>query len=187
MKPFYDDLKHNPVWARAHGVEEKIMPLAIPSHLADVDEWGPLRRDLVEEFEFQQFMLEESRHEPPRFRELLQNLGTRISSPTSVRSERFIATTGMYAGDPNYTAMQLRARNRASDEQMAAKRAASSDILSPIDGVSLDQYAALSAKQASGMSVADFQSLLAQQGLIKPNGTRYRLPGWTGCHAIPME
>lgn len=165
MKPFYDDLKHNPVWARAHGVEEKIMPLAIPSHLADVDEWGPLRHDLVEEFEFQQFLLEESRQEPPQFREFLKKFGYADQLTYERVRRTFHRHFGMYAGDQNFMAMQLRARNRASDEQLAAKRAASSDILSPIDGVSLDQYAAMSAKQASGMAIADFQALLAQSGL----------------------
>ena len=63
------------------------------------------------------------------------------------------------------TQAQMNARQRASEAQMAQKRAASGDVLSPVEGVSLEQYAATSAKQASGMSQADFAQFLGSQGM----------------------
>ena len=170
MKPFLDDLGRNPAWREAQGMKKAVEVAVIPRELADVDEWGPLRPDQLEEFEFHQFLLEESRQDPDQFHAYLARFGYR----DVVQWERVRRTfrKHMNAADPRLMQIQLNARNRASQEQMKAKQAAAGDILAPFEGVSLEQYASLTAKQASGMAQQQFLQILAQNGMDYPKWER---------------
>lgn len=159
------DLKQHDAYRGAKGMAAKIGPIEIPRELADVDEWGPLRPEQYEDFEFHQFLLEESKHEPEQFHQWMQQLGYRDQLQYERVRRTFQRHYNQYIGDPRMTQAQMNARQRASEAQMAQKRAASGDVLSPVEGVSLEQYAATSAKQASGMSQADFAQFLGSQGM----------------------
>jgi hypothetical protein len=165
MKSFSDRLGQNDGWRKAQGLEGKIAPIHVPAHLAASDEWGPLQPSQYEEYEFQHFMLEESREEPARFRELLKKFGYHDQMQYERTRLTFGRHYGMRATDPNVQGAQLRARQRASQEQMAHKTSQAGDLMAPIEGVSLEQYAQLTAQQASGMSIQDFQGVLARHGL----------------------
>jgi hypothetical protein len=65
----------------------------------------------------------------------------------------------------NLGQMQLNARNRASKDEMAEKTAAAGDLLAPIEGVSLEVYAAICAQAATNTAAAEFQKVLAQHGM----------------------
>lgn len=175
MQRLYDDLKHYAAWQAARG-QGKVEVAVIPRELADVDEWGPLRWEQVEDFEFHQFMLEESRTEPQQFHALLGRFGY----ADNLQYERVRATFRKYMNpmDPRIQQAQVNARNRATQEQMALKAQQSGDLLSPIEGVSLEQYAALVAHQAGGMEQAQFNQLLAQNNMNPAKWDRVST-GWT--------
>jgi hypothetical protein len=104
-----------------------------------------------------------SRLEPQQFRSLLARFGY----ADNLQYERVRATFRKYMNpmDQRVQQAQVNARNRATQEQMALKAQQSGDLLSPIEGVSMEQYAALVAWQASGMATAEFNQLLAKHGL----------------------
>jgi hypothetical protein len=165
MKPIQDELKQSSAFRKSKGMAEKVGPVVIPRELENVDEWGPLRPEQYEDFEYHQFLLEESKQEPEQFNEWLKQLGYRDQMQYELVRRTFHRAYAQYVGDPRMTQAQMNARQRASQAQMAQKRAASGDILSPIEGVTLEQYAQISAKQASGMSQQDFAMFLGSQGM----------------------
>ncbi len=165
LKAVQDEIKQSTAYRSAKGIAQKIAPVVIPRELENVDEWGPLRPEQYEDFEYHQFLLEESRAEPEQFNEWLRQLGYRDLMQYELMRRTFSRHYAQYVGDPRMGQAQMNARQRASQAQMAQKRAASGDVLSPIEGVSLEQYAQVSARQASGMSQPDFARFLGSQGL----------------------
>jgi len=155
--------KRHQGWCKAKGLEGPVENARTPEMMNRGDEWGPLQPNQVEEFYYQAFVLDDCRTDPPKFREYLAKFGYRSND----QFEHVRLTFNRHAPvtDPNMMQMQLNARNRASKEQMAAKTAAAGDLLAPIEGVSLEQYAAISAQAASYPTQPEFQKLLAQHGL----------------------
>ncbi|MEI8255395.1 MAG: hypothetical protein WCJ30_06940 [Deltaproteobacteria bacterium] len=165
LKSVQDEIKQSSAYRSAKGTAQKIGPVVIPRELENVDEWGPLRPEQYEDFEFHQFLLEESRGEPEQFNDWLRQLGYRDVMQYELMRRTFSRHYAQYVGDPRMGQAQMNARQRASQAQMSQKRAASGDILAPIEGVSLEQYAQTSARQASGMSQQDFARFLGSQGM----------------------
>jgi hypothetical protein len=87
-------------------------------------------------------------------------------------------TLDAYAFGADFNTLMLQARGRQQQAKMAATAAANPDMFAPIDGVSLDTYAALTANAASGIDQAQFLALLAQHGLDHPTWESANA-GWT--------
>ena len=71
--------------------------------------------------------------------------------------------------------MDLRARPGVT---VAATAAANPDMFAPIDGVSMETYATLTATVASGLDAAGWAALLAQHGIDQATWERANA-GWT--------
>lgn len=71
----------------------------------------------------------------------------------------------------------MKAAQRMHQMTMDQTAAANPELLEPIEGVSVELYAQISAKSAQGMSVEELQAELAQHGLDKPTWDRAS-EGW---------
>lgn len=108
----------------AEGTEQQLAPVVVPPELENMDEWGPLRPEQYEDFEFHQFLLEESRGEPRRFTEWLRQLGYRDALQYELMRRTFTRNYAPYVGDPRMGQAQSNARQRANQAQRAQTRAA---------------------------------------------------------------
>lgn len=164
MKPLVDQhFKRHKGWCKARGIEGPVEIARTPEMMNGPDDYGPLRPDQFEDFYFHAYMLDDSRTDPARFRELLARFGYKSNE----QFERVRLTFNRHV-DPlrmNLGQIQLNARNRASKDQMAEKTASAGDLLAPIEGVSLDVYAAVCAQAAKNLPAAEFQKVLAQHGM----------------------
>jgi ribosomal protein L37AE/L43A len=165
MKPLIDQhFKMHKGWCKARGIEGPVENARTPEMMSGPDDYGPFRPDQVEDFYYTAYMLDDSRNDAPRFRELLAKFGYRDNT----QFERVRLTFNRHV-DPatvmNLAQVQLNARNRASRDQMAAKEAGAGELLAPIEGVTIEQYAALAAQAARNLPPAEYQRLLAQHQL----------------------
>jgi hypothetical protein len=62
----------------------------------------------------------------------------------------------------------MKAQRRRLDEQGAAMIAANPELMEPIEGITMEVYAQMSAKQAQGMDQAAFQAHVGEHGLDLP-------------------
>lgn len=143
------------------------------------DEWGPLRGNegstTLEEFCLHEMVFDHTRSTDPRGAEKkLQQLGYRDAGHWfKVRAtvvKHFAQKTGPNVGDgvfgdQAYIDAGLRAAARKRDLDQAAVVAANPELLSPVEGVTVDMYAQLAARLAQGADQATFLGLLAQHGL----------------------
>lgn len=162
MKANLADLERSNAWRKSKGMESRVEVARTPGVVFGGDEWGPLRPDQTEEFFYQAYRLDDSRNEPPLFRELLGRFG--YQSNEQFEHVRITFNRHVNAVDQRFLQMQLNARNRATQDRLAEK-AKSSPMLEPIEGVTMEKYAELCAHAAAGLSQADYQRMLAQSGL----------------------
>jgi hypothetical protein len=71
------------------------------------------------------------------------------------------------------------ARFHQHQEKMSSHASANPQIMAPIEGVTMEQYAELNAKAATGMQQQQFLGLLAQAGMDYPKWERVSA-GWLG-------
>jgi hypothetical protein len=175
MKPTLDECKRSNTWRQSRGLENRVEIARTPGVIFGGDQWGPLRPDQAEEFFYHAFMLDESRDEPDRFRSLLQRFG--YASNEQFEHVRITFNRNVNVVDQGFLQMQMVARQRASKDLLAEK-AKGSPLLAPIEGVTLEQYAALSAQAAAGISQQEFHQRLAQAGMDQAKFDRVA-KGWT--------
>ena len=150
------------------------------------DEWGPLRKEQLEEFFFHHFELEGAYNDPPKKAQLLQKFGYR-DEPHFKRVERTFLkyygdgsstdTLETYVWGGKATQAMMAARMRQQMEKQQATAAANPQLLAPIEGVTVETYANLSAQQAKGLTQDQFAALLAQNGLDQAKFARVS-QGW---------
>jgi hypothetical protein len=162
MKTIVDELKRSNAWRKSKGMEDRVEIARTPGVIFGAEDWGPLRPDQFEEFHYQAFMLDDSRDDPPRFRALLQRFGYRDNE--QFEAVRLTFNKHIDLSNANFMQQQMNARQRATADGMADK-AQSHPLLQPVDGVTIDQYGQFAAAQAAGISLPDFQRMLAQHGL----------------------
>jgi hypothetical protein len=178
MKGLIDlSFKRHKGWCKAKGIEGPVEIARTPEMMRGGDDYGPLRPDQAEELYYHAFVLDDCRTDPPKFREYLAKFG--YQSNEQFERVRLTFNRHFDVTQPNFMQMQLNARTRASRDQMAAKTAAAGDLLAPIEGVSLEQYAAVCAQAASYPTMPEFQKLLAQHGLDPAKYDRVS-KAWTG-------
>jgi hypothetical protein len=176
MKFFYDEMNRSDVWRQANGTGP--VHTALPDNLRDVDEWGPLKREQLEDNFMHEVLLNEAKSDPPRHAQALQMLGYRDAMHRQQVAATFNRHYASMAGEPQYTEAATRGAMRAMNERgrLAAQAGAASGLLDPIEGVSLQVYATVQAKQAS-LPPDQFQQLLAQHQMDQAKWERVQ-KGW---------
>lgn len=165
---FYDEMGTNDVWRKAHGQQSVLEQVSVPAHLKDVDEWGPLDPqrvpNAVEENWVHEQLLAETLRDPERNASMLKALGYRDAQQRAMVHATYRRHYDAWLTSADGQQMIMRAAMRAMNERMkyATAAAASGGILEPIEGVSLQTYAQLAAKQGGGVQPDEFARLLAQ-------------------------
>ena len=150
------------------------------------DDWGPLRKEQFEEFFFHHFEIEDAHNDPPKKAQLLQKFGYRDEAHFKRVERTFLKYYG--DGSPNDTletyywgskATQgmMAGRMRQQQEKQKAQLAANPEMMAPIEGVTVETYAQMSAQQAKGLSQDQFVALLAQNGMDQAKFARIST-GW---------
>lgn len=154
------------------------------------DDWGPLRgqgQELVNDFVYHDMVFDQTRAGDPNGAEqrLLGFGYASVGQFFRVRAtvlKHFGENHGpllsqrIYGGQ-TFTTAALKASQRMQQDKGAAVLAGNPSLLEPIEGVSLEVYAMLTAK-VSTLSEAEFQQLLAQHGLDLPRWLKAN-SGWT--------
>jgi hypothetical protein len=139
-----------------------------------VDDWGPLSKEQAEERAYQDFTYEEAYHEPAKKAQLVRQWGYRDEQHFERVKWTFLKYYGQGDADDEYsswtwgdqwTQAMLNARMRQQQEKMQATAAADPELLAPVEGVTVEQYAAISASQAKGLTQQQFFEVLAQHNL----------------------
>jgi hypothetical protein len=142
------------------------------------DVWGPLRGKgpkTLEDFCFHQFVFDQAQATDPRLAERkLQEFGYRDVG----QWYRVLATVGTHLGTPHgpnvgdftfgsqdYLNAVRKASARARGEDHQARVAGDPGLLAPIEGVTVETYARIAARQAQGLDAAGLAALVAQHGL----------------------
>jgi hypothetical protein len=150
------------------------------------DDWGPLRKEQFEEFFFHHFEIEDAHNDPPKKAQLLQKFGYRDEAHFKRVERTFLKYYG--DGNPNDTletyywgskATQgmMAGRMRQQQEKQKAQLAANPQMMAPIEGVTVETYAQMSAQQAKGLSQDQFVALLAKNGMDQAKFARVSA-GW---------
>lgn len=141
------------------------------------DEWGPLGGNepaTLEEFCYHEMVFDHTRSTDPRLAEKkLQDLGYRDAGhwfkvrATAVKY--FAVPSGPNVGDGVFSSqayldagLKAAARKRGDEERELV--AANPELLAPIEGVTVEQYAQIAARQAQGIDQQALLGLLAQAG-----------------------
>ena len=174
---FYDEMNMNDVWRAAHGQRSVVEQVRVPAHLQNVDEWGPLNPhqnpNALEDDWVHEQLLSEAMREPERHAALLTTLGYRDATHRAMVHQTFMRHYHDYITSPQGQQLITKAAMRAMNERMkyATASAAAGGILDAIEGVSLQTYAQLQAKQAGGDPDA-FTKLLAQNQMDRAKWER---------------
>ena len=178
MKFFYDEMNREDVWRRAQGLQGVGEQARVPAHLGDVEDWGPLQPNELEDDFVHDILLQEAVSDPARHQALLTQLGYRDAVHRAIvhrtftrRHQAFLITA---EGQQLMSKAAMRAMNERGKLAVAAGQA--SGLLDPIEGVSLQVYANVQAKQAN-MQPAAFQQLLAQHQMDQAKWERVQ-KGW---------
>ncbi len=142
------------------------------------DEWGPLGGkgpDTLETFCFHEMVFDHTRSTDPRLAEQkLQELGYRDAGHWfRVRATvvaHYATPSGPNAGDgvfdtQEYMTAGLKAAARKTKSEQDALVAGNPELLAPIEGVTVETYAQIAARQAQGLDQAGLVALVAQHGL----------------------
>lgn len=165
-------------------VEEDGERLWVSRHDSDVpveqwkDVWGPLggRTDdaLVKFFHAEQLFNETQQQDADAAEAKLRELGFKDAGEFFAARltvlKHFGTRQGPNLGDAIFDSQliasaSMKANRLRLDQEMAAKVQANPELLAPIEGITIEQYAQISAKQATGLSQADFLKLLGEHKL----------------------
>lgn len=139
------------------------------------DEWGPLSQGQLDEFFFHMFEIEDNQPDPAKQKQLLQQFGYRHREQYEWVKLSFLKYYGSSGGSPtldvyswsssDVQSRMMAARMKQTQNKQNAFAAQNSELLAPVEGVTVEQYAGIAARQATGLSMPDFQALLAQNGM----------------------
>lgn len=166
MKFFYDDMARNDVWRQANGMGPSQGQLASQVNQLpdDVMEWSPLRYDQVEENFFHQTLLSMLESEPAAYQQLLHQLGYRDATHRALVDRTFQRYYRDQSSEPWFQQALNAAAMRAMQERGNVMASNNQHLLAPIEGVTLEVFAELSAKRATA-SPEEMMTLLAQHQL----------------------
>jgi hypothetical protein len=150
------------------------------------DEWGPLSKDQVNEFFFHHFELEGAYNDPAKKAQLLQQFRYRDEAHFKAVERTFLKYYGdgnpsdtleTYCWGQKATQAMMAGRMRQQQEKQKSQIASNPEMLAPIEGVTVETYAQMSAQQAKGLSQDQFVALLAQNGMDQAKFARVSA-GW---------
>jgi hypothetical protein len=178
MKQYHEGLNRNDVWRKAHGLPAMADVGRVPAHLENVDDWGPLRPEQLEDNWVHDVLLSWVKDDPAKYDSILKQLGYRDATHRAIVHKTFMRRYEQYMLTAEGQALISKAGMRAMNEKMKYEVAAAgaSGLLDPIEGVSLQVYANVQAKQAN-MQPAAFQQLLAQHQMDQAKWERVQ-KGW---------
>jgi len=140
------------------------------------DEWGPLANNNqdLNEFAYHMQSVDRAMMAPETLPEVVQRLGyTDVGQWYRVRmtfikyygqgDRSDVGTMVMASNEFNQAIVQ--AAGRLQQDAMAATAAANPQMLEPIEGVTVEQYAQVAAQAAQGLDQAAWQQVLAQNGM----------------------
>ncbi len=143
-----------------------------PSAAQWQDDWGPCQGNNPEGFFLHHFELEEAYNDPAKKTNLLRKFGYQDEAHYKRVENTFLKHYG--TGDPNAPlafwvfdqnrVQQAMIGARMKQQQMRQEERLQSNpqLLAPIEGVTIEQYAAIAAQQARGLDQQQFAALLAQ-------------------------
>lgn len=142
------------------------------------DEWGPLGGkgpSTLEDFVFHEMVFDHTRASDPRLAEKkIQELGYEDAGHWyKVRTtvvKHYAQRTGPNVGDgvfgsQEYIDAGMKAHARKLQMEQQATANANPELLAPVEGVTVEQYADISARLAQGMDQTGLLALLAERGL----------------------
>jgi hypothetical protein len=178
MKYYHEALNRNDVWRQAHGMQAMGEVGRVPAHLKNAEDWGPLKPDQLEENWVHETLLNWVKDDPAKYEAILKQMGYRDATQRAVVQQTFMRRYGDFVTTNEGQALISRAGMRAMNEKMKYEVAAAgaSGLLDPIEGVSIQVYANVQAKQAN-MQPAAFQQLLAQHQMDQAKWERVQ-KGW---------
>jgi hypothetical protein len=139
------------------------------------DDWGPCNYNDPEGFFLHHFELEEAYNDPQKKANLLAKFGYRDEAHRKRVETTFLKYYG--SGDPNaplafwvfdqnrVQQAMVGARMRQQQMRQDERLQSNPQLLAPIEGVTIEQYAAIAAQQARGLDQQQFAALLAQHGM----------------------
>lgn len=135
------------------------------------DEWGPTARSL-EQFALHMTQMDDSAQNPERQLEIAQRFGYRDMEQWLRTRGTFLKYFGqggptlqVYAFGPQMNEAVMKARMQGHQLGMAAAVQANPTLMAPVEGVTLEIYAALSAQAATGLNAQQLAAVLAQHGI----------------------
>jgi hypothetical protein len=178
MKQYHEDLNRNDVWRVANGMPKLADVGRVPAHLDNVEDFGPLHPNQLEDDFVHDFVLSGAMNDPAQHRQILQQLGYRDATHRAIVHRSFLRRYDQYLGTAEGQGLVSRAAMKAMNERskLAVAAAGSSGLLDPIEGVSLQVYGAVQAKQPN-LQPAAFQQLLAQHQMDQAKWERVQ-KGW---------
>jgi hypothetical protein len=138
------------------------------------DEFGPLSQGQLDEFFFHMFEIEDNQPDPAKQKALLQKFGYQHREHYEWVKLSFLKYYGTPSGSgldmyvwssSDVQSRMMAARMKQTQSKQNDFAAQNSELLAPVEGVTVEQYAGIAARQASGLSMPDFQALLAQNAM----------------------
>jgi len=150
----------------------------VPAHLENVEDFGPLHPNQLEDDFVHDHLLRGFMDDPAKYQAVLQQLGYRDATHRAVVHKSFMRRYEQYLMSAEGQGLVTKAAMRAMNERtkLAVAAAGSSGLLDPIEGVSLQVYGTVQAKQPN-MQPAAFQQLLAQHQMDQAKWERVQ-KGW---------
>jgi hypothetical protein len=178
MKQYHEDLNRNDVWRVANGMPKMGDVGRVPAHLENVDDFGPLHPNQLEDDFVHDCLLNWVMNDPAQHQQILQQLGYRDATHRAIVHRTFLRRYEQYLSTAEGQGLVSKAAMRAMNERtkLAVAAAGSSGLLDPIEGVSLQVYGTVQAKQPN-MQPAAFQQLLAQHQMDQAKWERVQ-KGW---------
>jgi hypothetical protein len=132
-------------------------------------DFGPHDPNDVEGFMWNKLRIERAWEDEAKLQQLLRECGYRSREHYQRIEESFRAKFSRLPGRNGsydlYTETQLTVSPRIHQEMMQSAMSADPNLLAPVEGVSVETYAAIAARQAMGLAGPEFLQLLAQSGM----------------------
>ena len=154
-----------------------------PSAAQWQDDWGPCQGNNPEGFFLHHFELEEAHNDPQKKAGLLRKFGYQDEAQYKRVEKTFLRHYG--TGDPNapltfwvfdqnrVQQAMIGARMKQQQMRQDERLQGNPQLLAPVEGVTIEQYAAIAAQQARGLDQQQFAALLAQHQ-IEPRQVQSR-------------
>jgi hypothetical protein len=162
MKGFYDEMARNDVWRVAHGMPS--LHAAREQAAAGGPDWGPLKPEQIEEYFFQEQLIEDARPNGQKLAQVLARFGYRDEAHFERVRRTFLDYHTDNCGEDWFQVQVNKAVVRAQQDRMQSAVQSNAHLMGAVEGVAFETYSSLAAHQGSAAPDA-FLQILAQHGL----------------------